>query len=102
MMGEHVSFEIFAAKDEMGKAAGIFMSVPCRCGLKDADTLKIDGLSMVATQFRSVMPLDFPAISTEDRERLVAWSATGKPLPVAEFMVRGLFDSYFLNVEVVQ
>ena len=91
-------FEIFAAKDAGGVTAGIFLSVPYRCGLREADTLRLEGRYLVALQFKSIMPLDFDPLSEGDCERLATWVQTGKPLPVAEFMARGLYDAYFLNL----
>lgn len=93
--------EFFAAKDNAGLLSGLIMSVPCKCGLKRADTLRIDGLSMVALQARSILPIDLPELSKDSKERLVALAKTGNQLPVAEFMARGLFDAYFLKLVLV-
>lgn len=96
-----LSVEVFAAKDSDAADAGLFLAVSCKCGLWEADTLRIDGLSMVALQRKSIMPIDFPPLTASVREKLVGWAASGKPLPVAEFMARGLYDAYYLDVVVV-
>lgn len=95
-----VSVEVFAAKDSHGLPGGLFMAVSCKCGLWEADTLRIDALSMVALQRKSIMPIDLPALTVPVRDKLVAWAKTGQPLPVAEFMARGLYDAYYLDVVV--
>lgn len=95
-----LSIEVFAAKDSEGADADMFMAVSCKCGLREAEALRIDGLSMVAVQHKSIMPIDFPPLDESVRGKLVAWAKTGKPLPVAEFMARGLYDAYFVNVVV--
>lgn len=92
-----LSVEYFAAKDNLG----LIMMVPKKCGLKQADTLRIDGLSMVAIKNRSILPIDLPALTNSVRERLVALSVKGYQLPVGEFMARGLFDAYSLNVVII-
>lgn len=92
--------EIFAAKDVDGTIGEIFMAVPCKCGLWDADTLRIDRQSMVALQRKSIMPIDFPPLTESVRAKLIARAATGQPLPVAEFLARGLYDAYYLNLVV--
>lgn len=99
--GELLAVEIFAAKDADVTGAGVFLAVPRKCGLWEADTLRINGLAMVALQRKSIMPIDFPPLTESVREKLVAWAATRKPLPVAEFMAHGLYDAYYLNVLVV-
>jgi hypothetical protein len=92
-----LSVEIFSA---MGQAGLVMMSVPCRCGLKWADTLRIDGLSMVAMQSRSIVPIDFPELTSADRDALVGLANAGERLAVGEFTACGLLDAYFLNVTV--
>ena len=96
-----LSVEIFAAKDSGGEGRDCFMAVPLRCGLAEADSLRIDGLLMVALRQKSIMPIDFPPLTESMREKLIAWATRGKPLPVVEFMARGLYDAYYLNVMVV-
>ena len=95
-----LSVELFAAKDFENDDGECFLAVPCRCGLSEADTLRIDGLTMVALREKSIMPIDFYPLTGRVRDKLMAWATRGKPLPVAEFMARGLFNSYFVNVIV--
>lgn len=93
---ETLSVEFFAAKD----TPDVIMAVPLKCGLNQADTLRIDGLFVVALQARSILPIDFPALNEASRARLVALSRLGRRLPVGEFMGLGLVDSYFLDVVI--
>lgn len=58
-----MSVEFFAANDPQdGSVSGITMAVPCRCGLIEADTLRVHGLVMLAderafcTQYRFARP----------------------------------------------
>ncbi|CAG0957612.1 hypothetical protein RHDC4_00490 [Rhodocyclaceae bacterium] len=95
-----LSIEVFAAKDTVGVDPDMFMAVSCKCGLREAEALRIDGNSLVALQHKSIMPIDFPPLSTEVRAKLLAWAQTGKPLPVAEFMARGVYDAYFVDLVV--
>lgn len=89
--------EIFAAKDN----GELFIAVPCKCGLKQADTLRVKGLVVVALKDRSILPIDLPELTEESRGRLLNFAAKGKQIPVGEFMARGLFDAYFLDLVVV-
>lgn len=95
-----VAVEFFAAKDSLG-GSGVMMTVPVRCGLKAADTLRVDGLTIVAMKDRSILPVDLPMLSEGSRAALVRVAERGKRLPVGEFMARGLFDSYFLTLVIV-
>lgn len=95
-----VAVEIFAAKDAQGADGDLFLAVSRECGLRNADSLLLDGDRMVAMRAQSVLPIDFPPLSDSGRSRLLAWSEKGKPLPVAEFAARGVFDAYFLNLVV--
>lgn len=98
-----LSIEVFAAKGwEDGSDPDMFLAVSRDCGLREAEALRIEGLSMVALQHKSVMPIDFPPLTEAVRNKLVAWACTGKPLPVGEFMARGVLDAYFLDVVVVR
>ena len=94
MSGEILAFEIFAAKD----SDALMMSVPCKCGLKDADTLRIEGLTMFALRERSILAIDFAALTEAGKNKLARLANSGKTLPVGEFTARGLFDAYFLKV----
>lgn len=97
-----VAVEIFAANNVQGGDSDLFMAVSRQCGLNNADALMLDGLQMLAMRDRSVLPIDFPPLDEKGRERLVAWSAAGKQLPVAEFAARGLYNAYFLDLVVAQ
>lgn len=92
-----LSVEYFAAKD----GAVLVMMVPCKCGLNQADTLRIDGISLSALRNQSILPIDLPSLTESVRAKLVALSRRGEQLSVGEFMARGLFDSYSLNVVIV-
>ena len=94
MVEEILSVEIFAAKD----GAGVFIAAPHRCGLKDADTLQVDGLSMVAIKNGSILPVDLPDLGDKERSYLLKYSESRRLLPVGEFLARGLADSYFLKL----
>lgn len=96
-----LSIEVFAAKDSAGTFTGLMVSVPPRCGLKEADTLRLTGLRVVAMRGRSALPISIPDLSEDSRAKFVSLAASGQRLAVAEFMVLGLFDAYFLNVDVV-
>ena len=98
---EVFSVEVFAAKDSAGVFTGVMMSVPCRCGLNKADTLRIEGFSMIAMRGQSVLPVDFPNLTHECLSSLVSLAKSRQRLAVAEFTASGLFDSYFLGVDVV-
>lgn len=94
---EVISVEYFAAKDN----DGLIMSVPQRCGLSKATTLKVDGLSMVAMNGGDILPIDMPELTSELRDKLVYIASNGFKLHVGEFMARGLFDAYSLNVDII-
>ena len=64
------------------------------------EKLMLDGFQMLAMRDRSVLPIDFPPLDETGRERLLAWSAAGRQLPVAEFAARGLYDAYFLDLVI--
>lgn len=91
-----VSVEYFAAKDN----AGLIMMVPQRCGLSNASSLKIDGLSMVAMKGGDVLPIGMPNITSELRDKLVYIASQGSKLHVGEFTARGLVDAYSLDVVI--
>lgn len=94
---EVLSFEVFSSADDAGRSV-LMMAVPCRCGLRQADVLRISGLVMVAMRARSILPVDFPLLSDGVRAKLVALAERGEKLAVGEFTALGLFDSYFLDV----
>lgn len=89
--------EIFAAKDR----TNLFMSAPMKCGLKEADTLHIDGLSMVAMKKNDILPIDLPQLTPQNKRDLENLYKRGKRLDVAEFAARGLHDSYSLKLVVI-
>lgn len=93
--------EVFTAKDATGGASGVMLSVPPRCGLKQADTLQVDKDRMFAIRRRSVLPLDLPRLTEQSRTSLIAHAAQGQRLPVAEFTALGLLDAYFLDLDIV-
>ena len=78
------------------------MTVPCRCGLKQADALRIDGLSMLAVRGAVVLPIDLPLLSERSRLDFLAIAEAGKSLAVGEFMASGMLDSYLLNLVFVE
>jgi hypothetical protein len=94
--------EVFAAKDSSGQDTGVFIAAPCRCGLKQADTLRVDGLALMALRNRSILPIDLPNLSVQSRASLAVAAQSAQRVPVAEFTATGLFDGYFLNLEVVR
>ena len=94
-----LSVEFFAAKDSDGKLEGlVVMAVPRRCGLMDGDTLRIDGLSMLAMRDRSVLPIDFATLTEKAVSFLTALVKEERRLAVGEFTPLGLVDAYFVNV----
>lgn len=98
---DHVlSVEVFAAKDASGALTGIILAVPRMCGLKRADTLRIDGLSVIAMESRSVLPVDLPDLSPQSREDMLILTRAGKRLVVAEFSALGLLDAYYLDLVI--
>lgn len=93
--------EIFAAKDSDGNLVGlVVMAVPKKCGLMDGDILRVDGLTMIALRDRSVLPLDFAALTARSSDYLKALANTGRRLAVGEFTPSGLIDAYFVDVIV--
>lgn len=97
-----LSVEVFAAKDSAGVLSGVMMAVPCRCGLKKADSLRIDGATVMAMREQTVLPLDFAALTAEVRSHLISLAQSGQRLAVAEFTAVGMLDAYFLNLVVVR
>lgn len=95
-----LSVEVFAAKDSSGALTGIVLAVPRMCGLKRADTLRIDGLSVMAMESRSVLPVDLPDLSPQSREDMLTLTRAGKRLVVAEFTALGLLDAYYLDLVI--
>jgi len=51
-------------------------------------------------RFRANVVSTMPTLDETGRERLLAWSAAGRQLPVAEFAARGLYDAYFLDLVI--
>lgn len=88
--------EFFAAKD----TTEVAMFVPKGCGLRDGDTLRVDGLSLTAMRGQSVLALDLPDISQEWRARLAHLAENKHRLPVGEFFSIGLTDAYCMHVVV--
>lgn len=97
-----LSVEFFAAKgaDAGGAHVGLIMTVPHKCGLRQADALKVDGLMMMVLREKSILAIDMPELTEGVRAKLVMLAEKSKQLPVAEFMARGLADSYFLDVVI--
>lgn len=95
-----LSAEIFAAKDSQGRVTDVFMSVPCHSGLKQADSLRVDYLSLIAMRDSTVLAVDLPGLTPECHQILTEMSRRGFQLAVAEFTSLGLFDAYFLNLLV--
>ncbi len=95
-----LSFETFAAKDIHGRLEGFMLVVPPRCGLKQADSLRLSGSTFLALHDRSVLPLTFAELTPAALMAVLDFSRQGKRLPVAEFTASGLLDSYFLTVVV--
>lgn len=96
-----LSVEVFAAKDSAGALTGLMMTVPCRCGLNRADTLRIDGHMVIAMREQTVLPIDFSALTAGVRSNLISLAQSGQRLAVAEFTALGMLDAYFLNLVVV-
>jgi hypothetical protein len=99
--GNLLSYETFAAKDSSGRVSGLFLVVPPRCGLKQADSLRVDGNRLLALCDRSVLPLDFADLTPSVSNWLADCAKTAKPVAVAEFTALGLLDAYFLDVVVI-
>ena len=97
-----LAVEVFAAKDSAGALMGLMMAVPCRCGLNRADSLRIDGHTVMAMREQTILPIDFAALTDEVRSNLTALAQSGQRLAVAEFTALGMLDAYFLNVVVVR
>lgn len=95
-----LSVEVFAAKDSAGFLTGLMMAVPCRCGLKQADSLRIHGTTMIAMREQTILPIDFSTLTTEVRTNLTSLAQSNQRLTVAEFTAIGVFDAYFLNLIV--
>lgn len=89
--------EFFAAKDH----DDLFMAVPRGCGLREADTLRVNNLSMVAIKNRSILPIDLPLLTESLRTRLMEFAANNQRIPVGEFTARGVVEPYFLNLVIV-
>lgn len=88
--------EIFAAKDR----TKLFMSAPAECGLKHADTLRVDGHTMMAMKNTDILPIDLPQLSDQNKCDLESLHKRGKKLTIAEITALGLYDAYALNVVV--
>jgi hypothetical protein len=97
-----LSAEVFAAKDSSGAVVNVMLAVTRRCGLRQADTLRVDGLRMQALGKRSILPVELPDLKPESRIDLQALASSGRPLTVAEFSPLGMVDAYTLNVEIVR
>lgn len=95
-----IPIEVFAAKDPSGALHGMMMTVPVGCGLKQADTLRIHGMQLLAMERRSILPIDLPKLNEESLNDLVETAKLGRPLAVGEFTALGLADSYLLTLEV--
>lgn len=93
-----LSIEFFLCDKPSGPS--IMLSAPVRSGLKQADTLRVSGLSILVLGQRTILPIDLPDITDEIRQRLEAHARSGQRLAVAEFNVRGLVDSYFLSLDI--
>lgn len=94
--------EVFAAKNSSGVVVDVMLAVPRRCGLRQADTLRVDGLRMQAIGRHSILPIELPNLKAKTRDDLLALVGSGRPLTVAEFSPLGLFDAYILKLEVVR
>lgn len=102
MSSGEIPVEVFAAKDCTGNLTGVMLAVPCRCGLKQADALRVDGMRLLAIRDRSILPIDLPDLQEQTRNDLVAMALTNTRLAVGEFTPLGLFDAYFLKLEVLR
>lgn len=94
---EVISVEYFAAKDNVG----LVMAVPQKCGLSKATSLEIKGLAMVAISDGRILPIGMPQLTVELREKLVNLASRGLKLHVGEFMARGCFDAYSLDLVII-
>lgn len=99
-MSNILPFESFAAKDAEGQLVGLMLSVPHGCGLEQADSLRVSGLSMLATRNHSVLPLDFANLTLTTLANFRALAKTGQRVAVAEFTAIGLANAYFLKLIV--
>ena len=96
-----LAVEVFAGKDSAGNATGVALLVPLRCGLREADSLRIDGNKVFALRDRSVLPVSLPDLSSECRVSWLALAELGQPLAVGELTALGVSDSYFLKLDFV-
>ena len=96
-----IAAECFAAKDGESSLTGLMLTVPCRCGLNRADTLRVSGNEVVAIRGRSILPLEVVNLTGQSLDDVLEFAKSGQRLAVAEFTARGLYDAYFLKLEVV-
>lgn len=96
-----ISLEVFAAKVEDGRVSNAFLSVPARCGLKDAETLSLHGLQLTAYRGRTVIPLDLPEVDAASSDTLRGIALAQGRIAVGEFNAAGLVDAYMLRMEAV-
>lgn len=99
---EVISVEFFASHDPDGTLSGVMMAVPCLCGLSEANSLRIDGFVMLPMKDKRVLQIDLPDLDEGNLARLSALAASGQQLAVGEFTARGLLDSYFLSLTIVE
>ncbi len=95
-----IPVEIFAAKDSSGTLQDVMLSVPVNCGLKYADSLRIQGRRLLALDQQTILPIDLPLLEATHVEDLVATATRHGQIAVAEFTALGLFDNYLLKLEV--
>lgn len=102
MHGSTLSLEVFAAKDTSGAILAVMISAPRRCGLKQADTLRVDGMKLLALGKKTILPFILPPLDNASREALLYSARNKRPVPVGEFSPVGLFDAYSLTIEVLR
>lgn len=94
-----LAVEIFAAKDN-DSGDNLMMAVPCRCGLRNADTLRVNDSKFEVMKKGLVLPIQLPELSKTCQSKLLMMAKEGRQLPVGEFLAGGLFDAYYLNLMV--
>jgi hypothetical protein len=94
-----IPIEVFAAKDEAGALLGVMLTAPSNSGLRQADTLRVVGLRVVAIRQRSILSIDLPSLDDESLGYLREAARRGGRVAIAEFTPLGLADSYMLNVD---
>jgi hypothetical protein len=93
--------EVFAAKGPDGQTATIVLAAALDCGLRGADTLRVDGNRLVPLRGGVVLPLTLPALDATSLEWVRSAARSAGRLSVGEFTALGLAHSYELALQVM-